>query len=106
MPLICENKYYVALIEIEVDPENQKKFIDEIGVYVEKHIKSLPGFVSASFHANGDGRKVFNYAQWISKESYDSFLSFNPEEAEKSFEQYVKSQKVTNPLHVTKVVVP
>jgi len=78
--------------------------LDKIATYVEKHIKSLPGFISASFHSSEGGRKVLNYAQWSSKEAYESFLSFNPEEAERSFEQYVKSHKITYPLHVTHVI--
>lgn len=104
MPIIQKNKHYVVLIEIEVEPQHQQTFLDKITKYVEKHIKSLPGFISASFHTSGDGRKILNYAQWRSKEAYESFLSFNPEEAERSFEQYVKSHKITYPLHVSRVI--
>lgn len=104
MPIIQENKYYVVLIEIEVEPQHQQNFLDKIATYVEKYIKSLPGFISASFHISEDGRKVLNYAQWRSKEAYESFLSFNPKEAERSFEQYVKSHKITYPLHVARII--
>lgn len=104
MPIISEDKYYVVLVEIIVEPQYQKTFIQEMAQYIEKHIKALPGFISSSLHASQDKNKVFNYAQWKSKEAYESFLSFNPEKSERTFEQYVKSHKVTHPLRVTNVV--
>jgi len=104
MPTIEENKYYVVLVELEVEPNQQQSFIDAIAEQVEQHIKSFPGFVSASFHASEDGKRVYNYAQWSSREAYESFLATDPEEPRKVFQQYAKSLKTDHPLRVARVI--
>lgn len=96
MPTIEEDKYYVVLVELEVEPKQQQDFIDAIGEQIERHIKHFPGFVSASFHASEDGKRVYNYAQWRSREDYESFLAIDPEEPRKVFELYTKSLTRTN----------
>ncbi|WP_408008352.1 antibiotic biosynthesis monooxygenase family protein [Pseudalkalibacillus sp. A8] len=70
MPTIKENKLFTVIIEWEVDPQQQQALIDALSKQVERHFKSYPGFVSASFHASDDGQRVINYAQWLSKESW------------------------------------
>ncbi|SFQ42450.1 Antibiotic biosynthesis monooxygenase [Salibacterium halotolerans] len=70
MPSIYENRFFTVMAVFEVAPQQQQELIDGIADQVEEHIKKFPGFVSASFHASDDGRKVVNYAQWHSKESW------------------------------------
>lgn len=70
MPSIHENQYFTPIIEFEVSPEYQQVLIDEIADEVERRFKQCSGFISASFHASEDGRRVINYAQWISKEAW------------------------------------
>ena len=70
MPIINENQFFTPIIEFDVTPENQQAFIDRIADEVERYFKSYVGFISASFHASEDGRRVINYAQWRSKEDW------------------------------------
>ena len=70
MPTIDENRFFTAIIEWEVPPERQQALIDGIADEVELHFKQYSGFVSASFHASEDGRRVINYGQWLSKEDW------------------------------------
>ena len=70
MPIINENQFFTPIIEFDVAPENQQALIDGIADEVERYFKSYVGFVSASFHASEDGRRVINYAQWRSKEDW------------------------------------
>jgi hypothetical protein len=70
MPTIDENRIFTAIIEWEVSPEQQQALIDGIADEVEQHFKRYAGFVSASFHASEDGRRVINYGQWRSKEDW------------------------------------
>ena len=70
MPSIDENRYFTPIIEFEVSPENQEAMINGIADEVERRFKRYPRFVSASFHASEDGRRVINYAQWTSKEAW------------------------------------
>ena len=70
MPIINENQFFTPIIEFDVAPENQQALIDGIADEVERYFKSYVGFISASFHASEDGRRVINYAQWRSKEDW------------------------------------
>ncbi len=70
MAIINENQFFTVLVEFEVPPQHQQELIDAICDQVEEHIKNETGFVSASFHASDDGRRVINYAQWQSKEDW------------------------------------
>jgi heme-degrading monooxygenase HmoA len=75
MPKIKENQLFTVMPEFEVAPQQQQALIDALADQVEQSIKSFPGFVSASFHASSDGERVINYAQWLSKESWEAFMS-------------------------------
>jgi heme-degrading monooxygenase HmoA len=70
MPTIDENRFFTPMIEWEVAPEQQQALIDGVADEVERHFKQFAGFVSASFHASEDGRRVINYGQWRSKEDW------------------------------------
>ncbi|KAM3108225.1 antibiotic biosynthesis monooxygenase family protein [Phormidesmis sp. 146-33] len=72
MPTINENQFFTVLIEFEVTPSQQQAFIDAIADQVEQHFKNYAGFISASFHASEDGKRVVNYAQWHSKEAWQN----------------------------------
>lgn len=71
MPTKKKNGLFTVLIEFEVDPGRQKALIDAIADQVEQHFKSYSGFVSTSFHASDDGRRVVNYAKWLSKDAWE-----------------------------------
>jgi quinol monooxygenase YgiN len=73
MPTISENGPYTLIIEFEVDPSQQLLLIDSIADEVERSFRHHPAFISASFHASRDGRRVVNYAQWQSEEAYRAF---------------------------------
>ncbi len=70
MPTIDENHFFTAMIEWEVAPEQQQALIAGIADEIERRFKEYAGFVSASFHASEDGRRVINYGQWHSKEDW------------------------------------
>lgn len=71
MPNIDKNnRFFTPIIEFEVAPEQQQALIDGIADEVERRFKRYTGFISASFHASEDGRRVINYAQWLSKEDW------------------------------------
>ncbi len=71
MPNIDKNnRFFTPIIEFEVAPEQQQALIDGIADEVERRFKRYAGFISASFHASEDRRRVINYAQWRSKEDW------------------------------------
>jgi len=57
---------------VQVAPETRKQQLDLL-VYAT-HEAMQPGFVSANFHKGSDGARVVNYAQWASKEAFESML--------------------------------
>ncbi len=65
----------LTLINVyEVEPENQADLIRALSKATENGIRRQPGFVSVCVHGSLDGRKVVNYAQWASKEHFESFM--------------------------------
>jgi quinol monooxygenase YgiN len=77
---IQDHGLFIVLVEWKVDPQHQQESIDRIGDLVEKYIKSDLGFISASFHASEDGRRVINYAQWRSKADWSKSRSSGDDE--------------------------
>lgn len=61
-----------------VAPERQKELVDLLVHATEVTMQRLPGFISASIHQSHDGRRVVNYAQWRSREDFETMLA-NPE---------------------------
>jgi quinol monooxygenase YgiN len=78
---IQDHGLFIVLVEWKVDPQHQQELINSICDLVEKYIKSDPGFVSASFHASEDGRRVINYAQWKSKADWSKSRASGDDEA-------------------------
>ncbi len=70
MATIDENRFFTVMVEFDVEPPFQQVLIDGITDQVEQYFPHFTGFVSASFHASDDGRRVVNYGQWLSKESW------------------------------------
>lgn len=105
MPTIEKNKTYTVLVEFEVEPEHQQQLIDALADQVEEKLRGYPGFISASFHATEDGRRIFNYAQWSSGETYKTFLERGSDQLEDVFNHFrAKLLKLDHPLHVVRVV--
>lgn len=98
MPTIVENQFFTPIIEFEVAPRQQQALIDGIADQVERHFKRYPGFVSASFHASEDGRRVINYAQWLSREAWAaSGLASSDDDASSAAILAVIERYVTTP---------
>jgi quinol monooxygenase YgiN len=109
MPTITENQFFTVLIEFEVDPFQQQAFVDAIADQVEQHFKSYAGFVSASFHASEDGKRVVNYAQWHSKEAWqDSFQVSGRDQVQIAIDEVINRYGVkpltVEPFRVDRVV--
>ena len=72
MPKIEENKLFTVIIEWEVNPKYQQELINELSNQIETYFKDYEGFISSSFHASEDGKRVINYAQWISRGAWSN----------------------------------
>lgn len=79
MPTITESGAFTLLIEFKVAPDQQQALINGVAAIVEAHFHHYPGFVSASFHASDDGRRVVNYAQWHSRGAWERTFSDSTE---------------------------
>jgi quinol monooxygenase YgiN len=63
----------ISLINVfTVDPANQQRLLDLLTRATAEFVSRAPGFVSSSLHRSLDGAKVTMYAQWRSKEDYES----------------------------------
>lgn len=78
MATITAGRKIMTLINVfTVKPENQQRLIDVLVEADQSVIKTLPGYISASFHRSLDGTKVTNYTQWESAETLNAMLQ-NP----------------------------
>lgn len=65
----------LTLINVyEVEPEKQTELAKALAEATERTIRQQPGFIAVSIHSSFDGEKVVNYAQWASKEHFESFM--------------------------------
>jgi quinol monooxygenase YgiN len=65
----------VTLINVfTVEPEKQQALLDHLAKFSENTVSAFPGFISATFHASFDGKRVTNVAQWESQEAFHAFL--------------------------------
>ena len=71
MPTISETDPFTVVMEYEVDQGRQLEMIDGVTALVRRHVRHDPAFISVSFHAHEDGRRVMNYAQWTSREAWE-----------------------------------
>jgi heme-degrading monooxygenase HmoA len=65
---------FIVIISFVVDPSRQSELLKEIVDFLEKLVKKQPGFVSSTLHKSLDGTRVINYAQWRSREDYETFV--------------------------------
>ncbi len=79
MTTISKDNKVVTLVNVfTVAPENQQRLVEMLVEATEKTMKHVPGFVSANIHKSLDGVRVANYAQWRSREDFETMLK-NPE---------------------------
>lgn len=63
----------VTLINVfTVDPTRQEELVDALDRVTAEIYVTIPGFISANFHASLDGTCVVNYAQWASVEHFEA----------------------------------
>jgi hypothetical protein len=79
MPTITENGPFTILMDYEVEEGRQQEMIQGVTDLIARHIAPNPGFISASFHAVEGGRRVLNYAQWTSREAWQTATPGGPE---------------------------
>lgn len=65
----------LTLINVyDVEPDKQSELAKALSESTERVIRHQPGFISVSIHSSLDGRKIVNYAQWMSREHFDAFM--------------------------------
>lgn len=65
----------LTLINVyEVEREKQADLASVLLENTESTIRHQPGFLSVCIHSSLDGGKVVNYAQWVSKEHFETFM--------------------------------
>lgn len=86
----------LTLINVyEVEPENQAELMRALSEATEDTIRHQPGFMSVCIHGGLDGRKVVNYAQWTSKEHFESFMK--KPETQKQLKRFAGLAKSISP---------
>lgn len=79
---IDPDAHIMTLINVFTVPrERQQELVDLLDQATETAMKHVPGFISANIHKSDDGTRVINYAQWRSREDFES-MKKNPQAAE------------------------
>lgn len=74
MVTIQENDIFTQVVQFDIAADKQSALITAITGEVERWVRHLPGFISSTFHASHDGRRVINYAQWRDDAAFQGFL--------------------------------
>lgn len=75
MVTISPDKPVTTLVNVfTVDPKHQQELLDVLITATETVMRRLPGYVSANIHKSLDGTHVVNYAQWRSREDFETML--------------------------------
>lgn len=69
-----ENKVVTLVNVFTVEPKNQDKLVRLLVEATEKTMNEIKGFVSANIHKSFDGTRVTNYAQWKSREDFETMI--------------------------------
>lgn len=78
MTTIQEGHDIVTLVNVfYVTPENQQPLVDLLIEATDTTMQHQPGFISANIHKSFDGKRVVNYAQWQSRDHFETMLK-NP----------------------------
>lgn len=86
----------VTLINVyEVEPEKQVDLVRLLSEATETAIRRQPGFVSVSIHSGLDGKRVVNYAQWVSKTHLEGFMK--KPETQQQLKQFAALAKTVSP---------
>ena len=81
MRISCEGNLVTVINVFETKPEQQQELINQWIRFVES-IKEEPGLIGTALHRSTDGTRVVNYAQWRSKEDFQSFVKKYQEQME------------------------
>jgi len=79
---VSRESHLVTVINVfETKPEQQQELIDQWIRFVEE-VRGEPGLIGTALHRSTDGTRVVNYAQWRSKEDFESFAKKYREQME------------------------
>lgn len=66
----------VVLVTVDTDSEaTARAWVDSVFVALASEPNPHPGGISAAFHIRDDGKRVINYAEWVSAEDHVDALS-------------------------------
>ncbi|MDX8145146.1 antibiotic biosynthesis monooxygenase [Lentzea sp. BCCO 10_0061] len=66
----------VVLVTVDTDSEaTARAWVDSVFVALASEPNPHPGGISAAFHIRDDGRRVINYAEWVSAEDHVDAVS-------------------------------
>ncbi|MDT7783703.1 MAG: hypothetical protein QOF58_2122 [Pseudonocardiales bacterium] len=66
----------VVLVTIDTDDEaTARAWVDSVFVALASEPNPHPGGISAAFHIREDGKRVINYAEWVSAQDHADALS-------------------------------
>lgn len=73
---ISKTNDLVTVINLfSTEPKNQLKLLESLIELSNKFVEKQPGFISANVHRSFDGKRVISYAQWKTKEDYQSIYA-------------------------------
>jgi hypothetical protein len=106
MPTISSDNNLVTTINVfTVPPERQQELLDRLIGLATQVARTVPGFLSATFHRSTDGARIVNYAQYNSSEAKDAVEARITEALSRLPSSSIELRKiVTTDFHTYEVV--
>ena len=60
---MTESKKHIVIVTFNIDSDNQRTALQEIGDYVGNFLSQQPGFLSSRLHSGIDGASIVHYAE-------------------------------------------
>lgn len=65
---------FYSIIEYDIDsPDMQNLFVELFAEVQEKFVAMYPGYISATFAASIDGKRIYNLVHWESEADFNHF---------------------------------
>ena len=60
---MTESKQHIVIVTFNIDSDNQRTALQEIGDYVGNFLSQQPGFLGSRLHSGLDGASIVHYTE-------------------------------------------
>ena len=95
-----------VIVTVDGEDEEMRFVVNHASAGLDR-FSSFPGFIAGATHLSEDGRRVIQYLQWESKETYEACLnnpSWDEDESAKRFVALMESGAIRVDVRIYNIV--